>query len=144
MIRNIREMRASGIPDGPAADHAPNRILLLEDIAFFRHLIKGYLKEKGYEVVDCKNGKLGLEQLEENDFDLIVSDLEMPVMNGWKFIKNVRQTLRKKDIPAVALTSLDTEEARQRTLESGFDYFEVKLDREHFLQTISTALRKNP
>jgi two-component system, chemotaxis family, sensor kinase CheA len=139
-----REMRASGIPDEAADGRGADRILLLEDIAFFRQLIKGYLKEKGYEVVDCKNGKIGLEQLEENDFDLIISDLEMPVMNGWQFIKSVRQSMRKKDIPAVALTSLDTEEARQRTLESGFDYFEIKLDREHFLRTVSAALQKNP
>jgi two-component system, chemotaxis family, sensor kinase CheA len=137
-----RKMPADGVAGEAAAGHDGDRILLLEDIAFFRQLIKGYLKEKGYQVVDCKNGKLGLEQLEDKDFDLIVSDLEMPVMNGWQFIKNVRQTQGNKDIPAVALTSLDTEEVRRKTLDSGFDYFEIKLDREHFLRTVSAALQK--
>lgn len=119
------------------------RILLLEDIAFFRHLIKGYLEAEGYEVVDVKNGHQGLEQMEENEFDLIVSDLEMPIMNGWSFIKNVRQSIRQSDIPAVALTSLDTDESRKKSLESGFDFYEVKLDREHFLKIVATALQKN-
>ncbi|MDY0350579.1 MAG: hybrid sensor histidine kinase/response regulator [Desulfobulbaceae bacterium] len=140
-----RELRAAG--DGLAGEdgsvRGPARILLLEDIAFFRQLIKGYLNEKGYEVVDCKNGKLGLEELENNDFDLIVSDLEMPVMNGWQFIDGVRRSPEKRGIPAVALTSLDTEEARHKTMESGFDYFEIKLDREHFLRTVATALQKH-
>jgi len=119
------------------------RILLLEDIAFFRHLIKGYLEAEGYVVVDVKNGHQGLEQMEEHEFDLIVSDLEMPIMNGWNFIKNVRQSIRQSDIPAVALTSLDTDESRKKSLESGFNFYEVKLDREHFLKIIATALQKS-
>lgn len=119
------------------------RILLLEDIAFFRHLIKGYLEAEGYVVVDVKNGHQGLEQMEEHEFDLIVSDLEMPIMNGWTFLKNVRQSIRQSDIPAVALTSLDTDESRKKSLESGFNFYEVKLDREHFLKIIATALLKS-
>jgi two-component system chemotaxis sensor kinase CheA len=126
-----------------AAGSSSIRILLLEDIAFFRHLIKGYLETEGYEVVDVKNGQQGLEQMEEHLFDLIVSDLEMPIMNGWNFIKNVRQALQQSNIPAVALTSLDTDESRTKSMESGFDFYEVKLDKEHFLKTVAVALQKN-
>lgn len=133
--RSGQEIKASG--------RAETRVLLLEDIAFFRHLIKGYLEAEGFEVVDVKNGQQGLEQMEEHEFDLIVSDLEMPVMNGWNFIKNVRQAIQQSDIPAVALTSLDTEESRKKSMENGFDYYEVKLDKEHFLQIVASALQKN-
>ncbi|HBI14159.1 MAG TPA: hybrid sensor histidine kinase/response regulator [Desulfobulbaceae bacterium] len=125
-----------------SAGRSPGRILLLEDIAFFRHLIKGYLEAEGYVVVDVKNGQQGLEQLEENEFDLIVSDLEMPIMDGWTFIKNVRQSIRQSDIPAVALTSLDTDESRKKSMENGFDFYEVKLEREHFLEIVATAFTK--
>jgi two-component system chemotaxis sensor kinase CheA len=118
----------------------PVQILLLEDISFFRHLIKGYLEAEGYHVTAVKNGRLGFDQFDENSFDLIVSDLEMPVMNGWEFIKNVRRNKILQDIPAVALTSLDNAESRQRAIENGFNFYEVKLDREHFLATISEAL----
>jgi len=89
-----------------------------------------------------KNGQQGLEQLEENEFDLIVSDLEMPIMDGWTFIKNVRQSIRQSDIPAVALTSLDTDESRKKSMENGFDFYEVKLEREHFLEIVATAFTK--
>jgi len=118
------------------------RILLLEDIAFFSHLIKGYLEAEGYSVVAVKNGRLGLDEIDENDFDLIVSDLEMPVMDGWNFIRNVRDVSQNINIPAVALTSIDTEEARSKALESGFNFYEVKLDREHFLSTVAQAFQK--
>lgn len=126
-----------------AENRAGIKILLLEDIAFFRHLIKGYLETEGYEVVDVKNGQQGLDQMEEHEFDLIVADLEMPIMNGWSFIKNVRQAILQSDIPAVALTSLDTDESRKKSMECGFDYYEVKLDKDHFLKIVATALQKN-
>lgn len=121
-------------------DDGAIRILLLEDISFFRQLIKGYLEEQGYVVTAVKNGKLGLDEIEENPFDLIISDIEMPVMDGWEFLTNVRTTLKMKDIPAVALTSLDSKEAKQKAIKNGFNYYEVKLDREHFLKTVEAAL----
>ena len=69
-----------------------------------------------------------------------ISDIEMPVMDGWDFMKNVRNTLKKTDIPAIALTSLDSNDARKNALENGFNFYEVKLDRERFMNTVSTAL----
>ncbi len=119
------------------------RILLLEDISFFRQLIKGYLEEQGYAVTAVKNGQLGLDKMDEMSFDLIISDIEMPVMDGWDFLKNVRKTLKMADIPAIALTSLDSEEAKTKAMEKGFNYYEVKLDRESFLNTVATAIAKH-
>jgi two-component system chemotaxis sensor kinase CheA len=121
-----------------AKEHAA-RILLLEDISFFRNLIKGYLEAEGYDVTAVKNGHLGMEQMDEKEFDLIVSDLEMPVMNGWDFIASVRKNSRK--IPAIALTSLDNEDSKQRAFDSGYNYYQVKLDREQFLATVARALK---
>jgi len=64
----------------------------------------------------------------------------MPVMDGWDFMNNVRNTLKMKNIPAIALTSLDSEEAKTKAMENGFNYYEVKLDRERFLKTVATAI----
>jgi two-component system chemotaxis sensor kinase CheA len=122
------------------ADDRMKRILLLEDISFFRQLIKGYLEEQGYAVTAVKNGKLGLDMMDDASFDLIISDIEMPVMDGWEFMHNVRDTLKMKDIPAIALTSLDSDEAKKKAIENGFNYYEVKLDRERFLNTVATAV----
>jgi len=116
------------------------RILLLEDISFFRQLIKGYLEEQGYAVTAVKNGQIGLDMMDDTTFDLIISDIEMPVMDGWDFMNNVRNTLNMKNIPAIALTSLDSDEAKTKAMENGFNYYEVKLDRERFLRSVATAL----
>lgn len=123
-----------------SVDDMIKRVLLLEDVSFFRQLIKGYLEEQGYAVTAVKNGQIGLDKIEENTFDLIISDIEMPVMDGWDFMKNVRNTLKLKDIPAIALTSLDSDDARKKAMENGFNYYEVKLDRERFLRTVAAAV----
>ena len=121
-------------------DDRIKNILLLEDIAFFRQLIKRYLEEQGYIVTAVKNGKVGLDMMEENTFDLIISDIEMPIMDGWDFMQNVRNTLKIEDVPAIALTSLDSDESKLKAKEYGFNYYEVKLDRERFLKTVKKAL----
>ena len=116
------------------------QILLLEDDSFFRRLIRGYLEGDGYKVTTAEDGKIGLDRLDETEFDLIVSDLEMPVMDGWDFLKHVRQGTHQQDVPAMALTSLDTDKDRKRAMECGFDRYEVKLDRQRFLTTVAELL----
>ncbi len=116
------------------------QILLLEDLSFFRHLVKGYLEAGGYKVTTAENGRVGLERMDEKEFDLIVSDLEMPEMNGWEFLKHIRQGTNQRDIPALALTTLDSDKDRQKALDCGFDRYEVKLDKERFLTTVAELL----
>ncbi len=129
-------------PSGTAGLPAESekQILLLEDLSFFRHLVKGYLEAGGYKVITAENGRAGLERMDETEFDLIVSDLEMPEMNGWDFLKHVRQGTHQQNIPALALTALDSEKDRQLALDCGFDRYEVKLDRERFLASVAELL----
>lgn len=129
--------------DRGKAEKKRPKILLLEDVAFFRQLIKGYLEDEGYEVKAVQNGQVGLDSIEAESFDLIVSDLEMPIMDGWDFMQNVRNSLKISDVPAIALTSLDTDDAKVRAVKTGYNYYEVKLDRESFLRTVANALGEN-
>jgi len=128
---------------GPPPE-SPKRILLLEDGLFFRHLVKGYLEADGYQVTAAENGKVGLACMNEAQFDLIVSDLDMPVMDGWEFMRCVREgtdvLLPAKDIPAMALTALDSESDRKRAMECGFNRYEVKIERERFLTSVAELL----
>ncbi|MDY6973473.1 MAG: hybrid sensor histidine kinase/response regulator [Thermodesulfobacteriota bacterium] len=133
-----RRMRQFG-GDGSQPESA-KQVLLLEDALFFRHLVKGYLEADGYKVITAENGRIGLDRMEEMQFDLIVSDLDMPVMDGWDFLKRVRKDSGQPDIPAVALTSLDSETDRRRAMDCGFDRYEIKLDRERFLTTVAELL----
>ena len=116
------------------------RILLVEDSSFLRHMLRRYLSTDGYEIWDTEHGKQALELMEHQDFDLVVSDIEMPVMDGMEFIKKLRYSGRQKDIPAMALTSLNTEEDKRRALAAGFNKYQVKIDRERFLADCAKLL----
>lgn len=120
---------------------ATKQVLLVEDASFFRQLIKGYLEADGYHVITAENGQIGLDRVNDTLLDLIISDIEMPVMDGWEFIKAVRKNGHQSDIPAVALTALDADKDREKALKCGFDRYEVKLDRERFLTTVAEILR---
>ena len=119
------------------------RILLVEDSIFLRQLEKRYLESDGYEVIIAENGRQGLEVLDEFDFDLIVSDIEMPIMDGWEFMKSVRKIKAYKKIPSIAVTSLDSPEVAERAKKIGFNAYQVKIDREALLTEVSELLSQS-
>ncbi len=119
---------------------AKKRILLAEDTSFFRELVKGYLESDGYEVMAAEHGGEAARLLEATSFDLIVSDLEMPVLDGWRFMERVKRDTRWSRLPAVALTALDSDADRRAARDAGFDAYVIKIDREELLTTISTLL----
>ncbi|VTS00855.1 signal transduction histidine kinase : Histidine kinase OS=uncultured bacterium GN=ACD_79C01504G0002 PE=4 SV=1: Hpt: H-kinase_dim: HATPase_c: CheW: CheW: Response_reg [Tuwongella immobilis] len=119
----------------------PRRVLLVEDTQFFRHLVRGYLETLHFTVTTAVNGAEGLAIVErEEPFDLIVSDIEMPVMDGWEFARNLREHRHGANVPLLALTTLNSENDREKARQLGFDRHEVKLDRERFLQTVRDML----
>jgi len=126
-----------------AAEHDEiKRVLLLEDSSFFKELVKGYLVSEGYEVDTVENGLEGLQMLHEvdYDYDIIVSDIEMPEMDGIEFIKEVRKEDSTKNTKALALSSLSSDLDKLKATDAGFDRYEVKMERELFLNTISEML----
>ena len=114
------------------------RVLLVDDTQFFREVVKGYLEAEGYEVETAVDGADGLTRLEAAEFDLVVSDIEMPVLDGWGFARAVRR--RGSDVPLLALTTLSTDADRAKALACGFDLYEVKLDRERFLAAVAELM----
>ncbi len=155
-IQQLREFLFS-IPSGsetkkqvvaPERDEAaslriPSRILLVDDTPFFREVVKRYLADAQTEIVTAVDGQQGLEYLARQPFDLVVSDIEMPTMDGWQFCKSARD--KGYRMPFVALTSLAKGEYEARARECGFDDFEEKLDHdrlkrkvEHWLSPRST------
>jgi len=116
-------------------------ILLVDDVAFFRKLVKGYLQSCNYLVETAENGLEALKILNNKKFDLIVSDINMPEMDGWTFLRNVRKNKKLKDIPAIALTSLDSEEYREMGRKVGFDSYETKINRDKLIETVTHLLK---
>ena len=118
---------------------AKKRLLLVEDTNFFLQLVKGYLEDAGFEVSTAVNGREGLAMLEAGPFDLVISDIEMPVMNGFEFLKALRAGVHA-DLPCLALTSLSSEADRKLALEAGFDEYRLKINREDLLETVAELL----
>ncbi len=116
------------------------RILLVEDTQFFRRLVKSYLEGEGYEVVTAVHGAEGMERLREGTFALVVSDIEMPMMDGWTFARKVREVPAYAELPLLALTTLNSPADRERALACGFNAHEAKLDRERFLGAVAGLL----
>lgn len=116
------------------------RILLAEDSPFFRGMIKNYLVGAGYEVETTENGKEALNRLFSGKFDLIITDLEMPEMDGFELIKEVRASPDYKNIPIIVVTSLAGEDVRRKVLDLGANAYEIKLNREKLLEEIERLL----
>ena len=132
---------ASAVATGRAASAtAPAKaILFCEDAQFFQNVVAGYLTEQGIAVDVCDNGAEGWKRLEaEPDrYDLVITDLEMPIMDGWTLIKQIRQFPHYDHLPVVALTSLTDESARQRTLQYGATDYLVKLNRDQLMEVVA-------
>jgi two-component system chemotaxis sensor kinase CheA len=116
------------------------RVLLAEDTSFFRQLVRGYLDSVGFEIEAYENGAQALDAFNSRDFDLVVSDLEMPVMNGWELLSHIRRGSRNPKVPAIALTSLSSEESIAKATAVGYDRYEIKMDRGRFLITLDEVL----
>jgi two-component system chemotaxis sensor kinase CheA len=122
--------------------HETKTILLAEDTLFFQRLVKGHLSSAGYEVITADNGAEALDKLKTNKVDMIISDIEMPVMDGLEFLRAVRADEQIPYVPALALTSLDSEKDREIGLKAGFDAYEVKVDRDRIVEVVSKLLSK--
>ena len=117
-------------------DHPPV-VLLAEDSGFFRKQVAAMISERGYEVVGCEDGQIAWETLqsEEYKFDLVVTDIEMPNMDGFEFADRIKQS-KWRHLPVIALTSLAGAADIQRGIDVGIDDYQIKMDREKLLNSI--------
>ncbi|MEN9354768.1 MAG: hypothetical protein RL318_2093 [Fibrobacterota bacterium] len=119
------------------------RILLAEDQLFFRQLVVQYFRSHGIRsVLAVVNGREAIEELARNPtgYDVVVSDIEMPVMNGYQLVSMIKSDPRLARIPVMALTSLEGEANMQKGFEAGFDAYEIKLDKDKVLRCLDRLL----
>jgi two-component system chemotaxis response regulator CheY len=90
-------------------------VMVVDDSRAVRESLKFFLKEEGYSVLEGQNGQEGLDVLSENDADLILTDVNMPVMDGLTMISEVRKTEKHKFTPILVLTT----ESQQSVMEKG-------------------------
>ncbi len=118
-------------------------ILIVEDSSFFLNQIKGFTESAGYNVVTAMDGIEGAEAAENpnNNIDLILTDIEMPQMDGVQMTERLRAQERFNSIPILALTSVAGDLAEQRAIDAGIDEYLIKLDREKVLERVNHYLK---
>lgn len=122
-------------------DAARPRLLLVEDSAFFRHLVVPALSAAGYEVTAVENPVAALRLREDGvPFDAIVSDIEMPDMDGFAFARALRAGGAWCDGPLIALSSRAERADVARGREAGFTDYVAKYDREALLRSLADCL----
>jgi len=122
-------------------EHEQPRILLVDDSPFFRNLLTPLLSVANYEVTAVESPDRALQLREQgHDFDMIISDIEMPGMSGFDFAVAVRAEGRWQTTPMIALSSHATEKDFERGRQVGFNDYVAKFDRDSLLATIATTL----
>ncbi|MBD3305515.1 response regulator [candidate division KSB3 bacterium] len=116
------------------------RILLVEDSAFFLNIERSYLEATGYQVLTAQHGHEALEILETHPVDLVVTDIDMPVCNGYELAKTLKASDAWHHLPIMALTALSGERDRERGREAGIDEYQIKLDRDEVLRAIELLI----
>jgi two-component system chemotaxis sensor kinase CheA len=118
--------------------HKEKRILVVEDAFSTRELEKSILETHGYLVDTAVDGLDALDRMVDNQYDLIVSDVEMPRMDGFELCRTLKNNEGYKDIPVVMVTALQKEEDKRRGIEVGAAAYLVKsaFEQTNLLDTI--------
>ena len=126
------------IPYGP--------LLVVEDVPNILELLTVTLRFKGYPVITAQNGKEALEMIEKERPALIITDILMPIMDGYAFVQKLRTDLKTHDIPVIFLSATYvTPEDKTFALSLGASRFmEKPIDTEDFLLTIAELLTQGP
>lgn len=113
-------------------------ILIVEDSNFFRNQVKGYMDEAGFKVLEGEDGRIAWSVLEEHgdEITMVVTDIEMPNMNGFELTEKIKNDKRFKHLPVIALTTLAADEDIARGKSVGVDEYHIKLDKERLMESV--------
>lgn len=111
---------------GAESEVEASHILVVDDSITIRTFEKTLLEACGYRVTVAANGQSAWDLLQGQGFDLIITDIEMPIMNGFEFSERIKKSKKFKNIPVVMVTSLSSDAEKRRGIEVGADAYIVK------------------
>ena len=103
-----------------------SRVLVVDDYADAREMYSEYLQFSGFEVVEATNGREALQRAVEDQPDIILMDLSLPVMDGWEATRRLKADGRTAGIPVVALTGHALAGISEGAMKAGCDAFVTK------------------
>ena len=121
---------------------AGKRILLVDDSAMYRKMERDALNDHGYLVDTGINGEDGLNLLAKNEYDLLITDIEMPVLDGYEFAKKVRENDSFSKMPIVALSTRASVKDKEKGKSAGFDYHLEKFRKDEVLDLVADILKR--
>ena len=114
-------------------------ILVVDDEKNYLLVMANLLSDEGYETLTAENGQQALETIEENDLNLVLTDMKMPSMDGIELVRRIREA--DPDLPVIVMTAFGTVEKAVEAIKSGaFDYITKPFQNEELMLTIRKAL----
>jgi two-component system sensor histidine kinase and response regulator WspE len=132
LIRSIEKSIEAGTLDGVkngssgATERKRKRVLVIDDSLTVRELEKKLLQSRGYEVEIAVDGMDGWNAVRTGHFDLVITDIDMPRMDGIEVVTLIKKDLNLKSLPVMIVSYKDRAEDRRRGLEAGADYYLAK------------------
>jgi two-component system cell cycle response regulator DivK len=102
------------------------RILIVEDKASSRELLRTVLEHQGFAVIEAADGDEGLQKARAEAPDLILLDLQMPIRSGYEVLTELRRELRLRNVPVIAVTASAMQGDREKALAAGFNGYLTK------------------
>ena len=118
-------------------------VLVADDSDFFRGQIQRFVEAVGCRVLAAEDGQAAWELLDQHadEVDMLATDVEMPRMDGLALARQIRADGRFAELPIIALSSLAGEEEIARGLAAGVNEYQVKLNKDEFIESIRKAVR---
>jgi two-component system chemotaxis sensor kinase CheA len=134
--------RTSLSPPATGDEAARQRLLVVEDSITSRTLLKNILETAGYQVSTAVDGVDAFTQLKSGEFDMVVSDVDMPRMNGFELTSRIRRDAALHELPVVLVTALGSREDRERGIDAGANAYLVKssFDQSNLLQVVKRLI----
>jgi two-component system chemotaxis sensor kinase CheA len=143
LLKSARHVGAARRSDATVAAAAPadesrTKVLVAEDSITSRMLLKGILESAGYNVKTAVDGMEAFTALRSERFDVVVSDVEMPRLNGFDLTARIRGDRALSELPVVLVTALESREDRERGVDVGANAYLVKssLDQSNLLEAL--------
>lgn len=132
MIRSIDKLLSGGhlgrlkYIEPKEGERPPKRILIVDDSLTVREVESRLLQNQGYRIETAINGMDGWNAVRISPYDLVITDVDMPRMNGLELVKAIKSDVRLRNIPVMIVTYKESDEDRRRGLEAGVDFYLTK------------------